>query len=86
MLNSRFLSEQSTRLADRLQTQWPDDLDRQIGQAIRVTTGYVAEKQEIQADRKFVEKLEKQEQLSRKDALKTYCLLVLNANQFIYLD
>jgi len=86
MLNSRFLSEQSTRLADRLQVQWPDDLDRQIGQAIRVTTGYVAEKQEIEADRKFVEKLEKQEQLTRKDALKTYCLLVLNANQFIYLD
>ena len=86
MLNGEFTQEQSAALADRLQRERPDDLKAQVARAIRLTTGRVPTTREIDQDVAFVRELQERGKLSAADALRHYCLLALNTNEFIYLD
>jgi hypothetical protein len=86
MLNSKFMSEQAEVLALRLEEERPEGLKAQIAHAIRLTTGRVPEAKEIGADLKFIESQAAEEKMSPQAALRHYCLLILNTNEFVYLD
>lgn len=86
MLNSKFMNEQAATLADRLVAQQPDDLAAQVALAIRLTTARAPIDTEIKADAGFIESLQTDENLSPQDALRLYCLMILNTNEFVYLD
>jgi hypothetical protein len=86
MLNGDFSRAQSEALAQRLQREHPGDLAGQIARAIRLTTARHPSAEEIQQDVRFVGTLKSQGGLSDGDALRQYCLLALNTNEFIYLD
>jgi hypothetical protein len=86
MLNGEFTQDEAAALAQRLQREHPDDPAAQIRRAIRLTTSRAPTDLEVKQDAKFVEELRTKGQLSAADALKHYCLLALNANEFIYLD
>ena len=86
MLNSQFMQEQANILANRLLEDRPEDLSAQVAQAIRLTTGRVPADGEVKADIEFIEELKTEEKLSPQDALRNYCLMILNTNEFIYLD
>ncbi|MFN0053171.1 MAG: DUF1553 domain-containing protein [Planctomycetales bacterium] len=86
MLNGEFSQEQAALLAERLQREHPGDLGAQIARAIRLTTARSPSPKEIDQDARFVRKMQSQQRLSPAVALQHYCLLVLNANEFIYLD
>ncbi|MSR58290.1 MAG: DUF1553 domain-containing protein [Planctomycetaceae bacterium] len=86
MLNGDFSQEQATALAERLQTEHPGDLAAQIRRAIRLTTARVPSDAEIGQDVKFIQGLQAKGKLSPSDSLRHYCLLALNANEFVYLD
>src|SRR5262249_29071862 len=79
MLNGEFTNEQAAALAERLQREAPGDLEAQVRRAIRLTTGRAPGEDEVRKDVTFVRSL-------KEDGLKRYCLLALNANEFIYLD
>ena len=54
--------------------------------AIRLTTGRVPSGEEVKGEEAFVRQLRERNQLTEAEALRFYCLMILNANEFIYLD
>jgi hypothetical protein len=86
MLNGDFTNEQAAALAQRLAATMPDDLAGQLKYAIRLTTGWTPTAAEIRHDIAFVKELQAENKLGAGEALKLYCLMALNANEFMYLD
>ncbi len=86
MLNSEFATEQAAAMAQRLQKEAPGNLDAQVRRAIRLTTGRQPAAAEVERDIEFINDVRAKAQLSDAAALKQYCLMALNANEFVYLD
>jgi hypothetical protein len=86
MLNGDFTREQAAALADRLKREAHGDVAAQVRRAIRLTTARVPGDEEVRRDVAFVREMEEKQGMSADEALKCYCLLALNANEFVYLD
>lgn len=86
MLNGQFMNDHAAAFAERLQKETPDDLPAQVKRAIRLTTGREPSEAEVKKDAAFVEELQNKNSLSKEAALKNYCLMILNTNEFVYLD
>ena len=54
--------------------------------AIRLTTGRVPPAEEVNKDVGFVHELKQKHGLDDRTALTRYALLLLNTNEFVYLD
>jgi hypothetical protein len=86
LLNSAFLNEQAGVFAEYVRAKAGSDLRQQVAFALERGTQRPASDAEIARGRSLVGSLEKDRGLSPDDALKYYCLLVLNLNEFLYLD
>ncbi len=86
MLNGEFVNEQAERFAERLEHDAPANLNAQMIRGIRLTTSRQPAGEEVQQDAAFVKKLQGQPGMNAHKALVQYCLLLLNANEFVYLD
>ena len=86
MLNGEFSNEQAVQFAERLQREAPTDLRAQIVRGIRLTTSRPPADAEVKQDVAFVQNLQTQPGMNAHKALVQYCLLLLNANEFVYLD
>jgi hypothetical protein len=86
MLNGAFTNEQAAAFAERLRKEAPDDLAGQVRRAVRLTTGVTPPHDKVRRDVEFIKELQTDGKMSAADALKNYCLLLLNTNAFIYLD
>lgn len=86
MLNGEFANESATAFAARLMKEIPDDVKAQITRGIRLTTGRVPAEAEVAKDVAFVREMKAKHKLDDKTALARFCLLLLNANEFVYLD
>ncbi len=85
LLNGEFANEQASAFAERLTKEAPD-LEARVRRAIRLTTGRPPAAEEVNRDVAFVGDLREKHRLSEHEALKQYCLMALNANEFVYLD
>jgi mono/diheme cytochrome c family protein len=85
MLNGEFSNEAAVEFAQRLQKEEPT-IEARVRKAIRLTTGRAPGAEEVQKDLAFIEKLKTVSKLSDEKALIQYCLLILNTNEFVYLD
>jgi len=86
LLNGSFSNEQAALFARRLEAECSGDLADQIRRAIVLTTNREPRPDELARDVAFARSLRTEAGLSAHDALTQYCLLVLNANEFLYLD
>jgi len=86
MLNGEFTNEQALFLAERLRKDVPDNLEEQVRLVIRLTTGRQPKADEVTKDVAFIREVMAKDKLDELKALKLYCLLALNANEFVYLD
>jgi mono/diheme cytochrome c family protein len=86
LLNGEFSSEQAAAFARRLVREAPAGLEAQVRRAIRLTTGRVPAAAEVADDVAFVHRLRQTNRLGEEEALRFYCLMLLNANEFIYLE
>jgi len=86
LLNDDFSNEHAKHFAARLRKEAPENLEAQVTRAIRLTTGRIPREDEVRKDVAFVRELERQSEIGEAEALRFYCLLVLNTNEFIYLD
>jgi len=86
MLNGEFTNEQAVALADRLTREAPGDVAKQVARAIRLTTGRVPAADEVAKDVAFLRELTGKHKLTENAALARYALLILNTNEFVYLD
>ncbi len=86
MLNGDFTNEKANKLAARLKQDAPNDLTAQVRLLLRLTTSRVPSNDEVTADVKFITDLQARRQLTADQALRHYCLLALNTNEFVYVD
>ncbi|MBX9583869.1 MAG: PSD1 and planctomycete cytochrome C domain-containing protein [Gemmataceae bacterium] len=86
LLNGEFTGEMALAFADRLRAEKPGDLAGQVGRAIRLTAGREPPPGEVATDVAFVQGLMGKHGLDERTALARYALLLLNTNEFAYLD
>ena len=86
MLNSRFFQDQAARLAQRLQEEVGNDLEKQVHRALARVTSRPPTSKEVQRALDLILALERQEGATPAQALQTFCLMALNLNEFLYLD
>jgi hypothetical protein len=86
LLNGDFANEQAVYLAERLEQEAPGRLGDQVRAAVRLVAGRSATAEEVSRDLDFIRRLQVEDGLTGSAALRHYCLLTLNANEFVYLD
>jgi hypothetical protein len=86
MLNGEFSNEQAKFLAERLAKEAGNDLSSQVRRGIRLTSGRNPTEDEIKKDVAFIQELMTKQKLNQSTAMKQYSLMMLNTNEFIYLD
>ncbi|HTU27727.1 MAG TPA: DUF1553 domain-containing protein [Pirellulales bacterium] len=74
LLNSQFMVQQSAKFAERLEREHPNDVDAQVGRAVRLAFSRPVEADELAAAR----------QLVATHGLAQFCRAILNSNEFIY--
>jgi mono/diheme cytochrome c family protein len=85
MLNSAFVNEQAGLFASRLRREAGDDVAAQVRLALNLATARPPTKHEIESGVKLIVRLQ-HDGASSDAALRDFCLMVLNLNEFIYLD
>jgi hypothetical protein len=85
MMNSKFLNDSAEVLALRLQEEQPNDTPAQVARALTLATSRPATKADIADGLKLIEHFTKNG-IDKNKALQRFCLLVLNLNEFVYLD
>jgi len=86
MLNGEFTNDQAVALAERLMKEHPDDVRAQVTRGIRLTTGRIPKAEELAKDVSFIAALKAKHKLDDAKALAQYALMLLNTNEFVYLD
>jgi hypothetical protein len=86
MLNGDFANEQAALLAERAVEEAGADTRAQVSHAIELALNRSAEEDEISEGLALVERLEKHHGVSPGEALRQWCLTILNLNEFVYLD
>ncbi len=86
MLNSQFISEQAVALAKYVREKAGDDTKVQIALALRRVTQREPTESEINRGEELIASLREEHKMSDELALKYFCLVALNLNEFVYLD
>ena len=85
MLNSEFLQQQAEAFAQSLRKS-ADSAEKQVEIALARVTQRTPTSEEIARGLKLMESLRKENNMNDDQALRYFCLLALNLNEFIYLD
>jgi hypothetical protein len=85
-LNSEFLNQEAAKFAARLKREAGDDVNKQVALALRLTTCRAPTDAEIARGVGLIDALAKKEAAGQDVALKYFCLLALNLNEFVYVD
>jgi hypothetical protein len=86
MLNGEFTNEMAAALAERLHKEAPNDVAGQVRRAIRLTTARPPHDDEVNKDVAFLKELQTKTGWSADRVRTHYCLVLLNGNEFVYLD
>ena len=86
MLNGKFLNDQAAEFAKRLRKEAGDKLEAQVTLAYRLALGHEPDKALVGRGLKLIDALQQKHSQSAEEALKGFCLMVLNLNEFVYLD
>jgi hypothetical protein len=86
MLNGAFLNEQASRLADRLRRDAGNDARAQVERAFALVAQRKPTESETRRGLALIETLRAGPGADPEAALETFCLVVLNLNEFVYLD
>ena len=86
MINGEFMNGEAAKLAKRLRTEAGADVRKQVATALRLATSRAPTEAEIARGVKLIDSLQKQDGATPETAMKYFCLVVLNLNEFVYLD
>jgi hypothetical protein len=84
MLNGTFLNHQAEIFAARLKKDAGDDTSKQVALAIRLVAGRDATQSDLDRGTNLISSLKAK--LGPEGALKSFCLVALNLNEFLYVD
>jgi len=85
MLNGSFLNAQAGVFADRLRREAGEDRGRRIALALRLATSRSPAEAEVRRALDLIAGLEARG-MGPDEAFRSFCLVVLNLNEFLYLD
>jgi hypothetical protein len=85
-LNSEFFNEQARVLAARVCREAGDNANEQIRYGLRLILARQPRDDEIAQCAALLKDLQQQDGLSVEAAMNAVCLLMLNLNEFVYLD
>jgi mono/diheme cytochrome c family protein len=86
MINGEFLNQQAGILAERLKREAGKETAGQVKRALVLVMGRQPSDDEVRRGVGLMEALQNEDGLSRDAALRCFCLVVLNLNEFVYLD
>ncbi len=86
LLNSKFLNDSAANFANRLAKGESAEAKTQVAQALRLATNRTPTAEEIDDGLRLIQNLKDKAKLDDSQALQRFCLLVLNLNEFLYLD
>ncbi|MDB5352777.1 MAG: hypothetical protein JWN86_4024 [Planctomycetota bacterium] len=86
MLNSTFLNAQASLLADRLRREAGDEPRAQVRLALRLVTGREPTEGELARGLDLIATMTSREMMKPEAALRAFCLIALNLNEFLYLN
>jgi hypothetical protein len=86
MFNSEHVGREAAKLAERIATDAGSEPKDQIARALWLTTQREPTADDIGRGLALVEKLKAKHKLSDADAMKYFCLVLLNASEFVYVD
>ena len=79
------MNDEAQKLATRVAKEGGDTRS-QVARAITLVTQRPAKDAEVDRGMKLIDSLVKQEKASPEMAMKYFCLVALNLNEFVYLD
>jgi len=86
MLNSKFINEQAAMFAQRVEHDAGPALHARVARALALVLTRMPEEQEIVEGVDLVQELQREENFTPEQAFASYCLVLLNLNEFVYLD
>jgi hypothetical protein len=86
MLNSEFLEEQAAHFASRLRREAGDEPAAQIQRGLRLALQREPSQEEVALCLNTLSKFQNELQLPKESALQRVALMILNLNEFLYLD
>ncbi len=86
LLNGDFVNRQAAAFAADLQKQSPTEVAAQVREALWRVTQREPSDEETARGVKMIARMQQEHGASAEAALKTFCLLALNLNEFLYLD
>jgi hypothetical protein len=86
MLNSRFTAVRAAAFAERLQQEAGADRGAQVRLALQLALARAPSEPELEQHLTLLEELERDHGLDPPAALEKLCLVILNLNEFVYLD
>ncbi len=85
-LNSEFMNSQAKVFAARLRSEAGTERSDQVRLAMELALARPVSARELEEGNKFLELMRARHELSEEEALNRFALLVLNLNEFIFLD
>ena len=86
LMNSEFANNEAKRFAARLRGEAPDDPKRQVALALELALSRPATEREIDYGTEFIEVMMREHKLPSEEAFNRFALLVLNLNEFIFVE
>ncbi|HEY7307908.1 MAG TPA: PSD1 and planctomycete cytochrome C domain-containing protein [Gemmataceae bacterium] len=86
LLNGDFVNQQAGLFAERLRREAGPDLDKQVRLALTLATMRPPTDKEVRRGVDLIDALKTKDGVAAETALKYFCLVVLNLNEFVYLD
>lgn len=86
MLNGDFAHQQASAFANRLRRERPGDVTAQVERGLRIALSSPADPKLVERGVTLIETLQKKHSVSPEKALDCFCLMVLNLNEFMYLE
>jgi hypothetical protein len=86
MLNGAFLNDQAAVFAEYIKKKVGNDSALQVKLALKRTLQRNPTQQEIDRGVRLIQSLKENHKVSDVEALKLYCVVALNLNEFLYLD
>lgn len=86
MLNSDWMQEQAAAFLVRVEREVGNDLEAQASRCLELATGRDGSKEDVAELMNLVARLKAKNGLDEQAARRAMCLVVLNLNQFMYID
>ena len=86
MLNGKFLNDQAAEFAKRLRQEAGGNVEAQVTLAYRLALSHEPDEALVARGLKLIDALQKKHNQTADQALNGFCLMVLNLNEFVYLD